>query len=149
MVKNQKGFTLIEAIIAVALLGIIVAIAIPAYDNQKRKGFRTDAIKALTKAAQLQERWYSRTGSYTNDMSKLGGTTTENGKYTISITFDSAKPEEYTLTATANGQQQEDELCYQLQIDHLGSRTSYKDDGTITSSQLDANLGDYGNCWAN
>jgi len=121
----QRGFTLIEIMVVVVILGILAAVAIPAYDAQKRKGYRADAISALTRAAQLQERWYSDKGTYADSLTTIDApTTSENGKYNISLSFDSGTPDEFTVTATATGPQEDDEKCYKFSLDQAGRKTS-------------------------
>ena len=65
MKSQTRGFTLIELMIAVAILGIIAAIAYPSYLDQVRKSKRSDAQSALLQAANRQERFLneSRTSS--------------------------------------------------------------------------------------
>lgn len=63
--KNRIfGFTLIELMIAVAVIGILAAIAYPSYVEQVRKSRRADAKAALLSAAQIMERRYTETNSY-------------------------------------------------------------------------------------
>lgn len=66
------GFTLIELMIAVAVVAILAAIAYPSYIDHVRKARRADAKAALTEAAQKLEAYYARSASYTEDMTKLG-----------------------------------------------------------------------------
>lgn len=147
MIAMQKGFTLIEAIITVAIIGILATLAVNYYDEQKRRGYRQEAISALTEMSVRQERWYSQNGQYTNNMANLyRATTTTNGKYNLSATLTST--DDYTLSAIATGQQVEDEFCYEFRLDHLGTKSSYKQDGTITSSQLPADKANFRNCWS-
>ncbi|MBF0610067.1 MAG: prepilin-type N-terminal cleavage/methylation domain-containing protein [Magnetococcales bacterium] len=73
--KDSKGFTLIELMIVVAIVGVIAAIAIPSYTSAQAKARRTDAQSVLTSGASRMERWYAENGS-----SYLGaGTTDTNG----------------------------------------------------------------------
>lgn len=58
------GFTLIEIMITVSLIGILAAIALPSYEFAIRKTRRTEARAALTQLMQSQERYYSVRGRY-------------------------------------------------------------------------------------
>ncbi|MEL0586205.1 MAG: type IV pilin protein [Candidatus Thiodiazotropha sp. (ex. Lucinoma kazani)] len=61
---KQRGFTLIELMIVVAIVGILAAIAYPSYVDSVRKGRRNDGMNALLDAAQKLEVVRARTGSY-------------------------------------------------------------------------------------
>lgn len=61
---QERGFTLIELIIAVAIVAILTAVAMPSYFNQVSKGYRQDAMGALTIVAQTMERHYTTNGTY-------------------------------------------------------------------------------------
>lgn len=65
MQRRQKGFTLIELMITVACIAIIVAIALPTYQQIIIKGKRAEGRAALMGLLQQQERSMTQTGSYT------------------------------------------------------------------------------------
>src|SRR6218665_3655841 len=67
-----RGFTLVEIMIALILLGILTAIALPAYQSHVAKGRRAEAINALSAVLQAQERWRSNRSSYASTLSDLG-----------------------------------------------------------------------------
>ncbi|MCU7924053.1 MAG: prepilin-type N-terminal cleavage/methylation domain-containing protein [Candidatus Thiodiazotropha sp. (ex Dulcina madagascariensis)] len=69
MIKPIKysGFTLMEVMIAVLIVGILAAIAYPSYENSIRKGRRNDAMVTLTVAAQKLDVFRARTATYTID----------------------------------------------------------------------------------
>ena len=62
--KKQTGFTLIEIMIAVVIVGILAAIAIPSYRTYILKAHRSDAEASLVQIAQLLERQYTANNSY-------------------------------------------------------------------------------------
>jgi type IV pilus assembly protein PilE len=64
MMKTQQAFTLIELMIAVAIIGILASIAIPNYQNSIRKARRADAKGALVSLANAMERHFTETSSY-------------------------------------------------------------------------------------
>jgi type IV pilus assembly protein PilE len=71
---SRAGFTLTELLIAVAIVGILAAIAYPSYLEQIRKSRRADAEAVLMQAAQFMERIYSEAGCYNPGPDGLCGT---------------------------------------------------------------------------
>lgn len=64
MRKHQQGFTLIELMIVVAIVGILAAIAYPSYRDQVRKSYRADCAGALTNLANAMERYRTINNTY-------------------------------------------------------------------------------------
>ena len=129
--SNQSGFTLIEAIVVVAILATISAIAVNYYEDQKRRSYRTDAVNAIQRVAQLQERHRTINGVY-DDLATIGGSSsTQQGKYTISV--DNPDDDTYTITATAIGPQTQDTDCASFSLTHTGIRSSTNSGGTTTT----------------
>jgi type IV pilus assembly protein PilE len=94
--RNQ-GFTLIELMITVAILGILAAIAYPSYTVHVQKSRRADAQVALMEIAQRQESYFLRNYSYANSVAQLGyASSSPDGQYTMAIT-----PPSNTCTGTA------------------------------------------------
>ncbi|MCK5889699.1 MAG: prepilin-type N-terminal cleavage/methylation domain-containing protein [Methylococcales bacterium] len=84
--SNQKGFTFIEIIIVLAIIGILSSIAMPSYRESIQKSRRVDAQDALLKAVQRMEIFYSRGASYTQNLADLNvNATSDEGYYTIAI----------------------------------------------------------------
>lgn len=117
MDKKQKGFTLVELMITVAIVAILVAVAYPSYTSSVNKGRRADAQNALLNFAALQERFYSDRGSY-GDLGDITGTVnliqpSNEGLYNITVLCPDIngttaacdvgnRPQQYVLTATPN-----------------------------------------------
>ena len=123
--NNIKGFTLIELVITIAIVGILAAVAIPLYEKQSMKQRRSDAIVALTTAQGEMERDRSDNGVYA--LSGLTTTNSPKGYYGVNVAINNSG-ENYTLTATAGGVQIPDTNCRKLILNDLGKYSSEKDD---------------------
>jgi type IV pilus assembly protein PilE len=67
-----RGFSLIELLVAVSVMGILASVAIPSYMSQVQKAHRTDAKNALLDLAAREERYFTTNNSYTNVAANLG-----------------------------------------------------------------------------
>lgn len=148
MMLRQKGFSLVELVIALAILAILASIAYSSYSSQVQKSRRTDVTEALLKAAALQERFFlsNTPNRYAAqlDINEIGGTSTENGFYTISTVNDSASGTGcaagscFTVTGTVvnGGAQANDSNCQRFTIDNLGRKRAYNSADALSD-----------NCW--
>ncbi|WP_257266801.1 type IV pilin protein [Endozoicomonas sp. ONNA2] len=120
--SHEKGFSLPELIIVVAIIGLLAGIVYPTYSQYMYEVRRSDAWAALTAAVAAQERWYSVNHSYTDSMDSIGGSRSPEGYYTLSVEADTVS---FILTATAlgSGVQASDSGCTQFTVDHLGVLT--------------------------
>ena len=73
--QRQSGFTLVELIIVIAILGILAMITIPAYVGQQRKAVRTEAFSNLANLRLLEEQFFAENGNYTAPLGAAGATT--------------------------------------------------------------------------
>lgn len=93
--RKQQGFSLIELMVAIAVLGILVKIALPMYRSQVQKSQLADARAALLQNAQYMERIYSQQGGYQT------GTVAAASTSYYSIAFDTGSPVSSTYTMVA------------------------------------------------
>lgn len=84
--QGLRGFTLIELMIAVVIVGILAVVALPSFMDSIRKSRRSEAFNALSAMQQAQERWRSNHSAYTTTLSDLGiATPTSAGYYDLSV----------------------------------------------------------------
>jgi type IV pilus assembly protein PilA len=102
MMKKNEGFTLIELMIVIAIIGILAAIAIPQFSAYRVRSFNAAANADLRNAATAQEAYYVDESSYTSTLANLTG---EYGLFITdgvnfgTITLIPGPPEQYNMTA--------------------------------------------------
>ena len=107
----QKGFTLIELMVVIAIVAILLAVALPAWQNQVIRGHRAAAKSEMLEIANRQQQFLLSNRSYTNTLSDLGGyalPTDVASKYTPAITLGVGAVPTYSMTFTAIGSQASD-----------------------------------------
>ncbi|ENS5868276.1 type IV pilin protein [Neisseria gonorrhoeae] len=118
--KNvQKGFTLLELMIAVAILGILTLIAYPSYKTYIRRARLSEVKSTLLVNAQNLERYYRQKGTF----EKYDSTKLKQNKY-FKITLSKASSDHFTLKADPNPMTNEGETC----------GVTLNDGGTIAAS---------------
>lgn len=121
--SRPHGFTLIELMIAIAIVALLAAIAFPSYQNYVLSSGRADAKSALYGAAQTLERCYTRFSAYNNGSCPLAQGDTEmseNDKYQLTVTRVTAT--EFDLTAAPQGPQTKDAECMNFTLSHTGAK---------------------------
>ncbi len=118
-----RGFTLIEVMVIMVVLGILAAIAIPNYTEYVKRGNRSAAQAYLVNLASRQAQFYLDQRIYADTVAALNVTAPAeiNNRYTIAIATNAGPPATYTITATPTGNQTGDR-CGVLAIDQSGNR---------------------------
>jgi len=129
MRKTERGFTLIELMIVIAIIGILAAIAVPQYTDYVTRSRRADGQSTLLQVAQELERCYTQFSAYndTNCAVVTSGAvsqTSPEGYYVIAASGTALSASTFTLTATPQGAQAtHDTDCTTLTVNQLGERT--------------------------
>jgi type IV pilus assembly protein PilE len=125
LVAHRHGFTLVELLVALAALGILAAIALPAFFEQLARARRTDVQAALLEDAAYMQHYYASHNAYTDapapqlpfaSTPRLG-----TASYAIAVSVPAADPTSFVLTATRSGAMSSD-ACGDFTYDNLGRR---------------------------
>ena len=120
--RQGRGFTLVEVMIAVAVIGILTAVALPSYRQHVANSRRADARAAILSLAQVMERWYTERGTYvgaTVGASGIYPSASPQGSYTMSISAQDATT--FTISAAPAGAQTGD-ACGSYTYTQAGTR---------------------------
>lgn len=119
---RRQGFTLVEVMIALVVVGLLSALAYPTYQAQVAKGRRTDAKQSLLELSQKMERFSTERGTYvgaTLGRAGLYPQVTSGGYYDLSIAAQTL--DGFTVKATPRGAQVGD-ACASFLYNQLGEQ---------------------------
>jgi type IV pilus assembly protein PilE len=128
--NTGRGFTLIEMLMVLAIVGILAVVALPSYQQSRLRAGRADGKNALLQAASNQERFYSNSFTYSTNAGPLSTppqvtVTSADGNYVISVAAcgGSTIASCFIATATPQGNQTDDD-CGNLTITSTGARAA-------------------------
>jgi type IV pilus assembly protein PilE len=126
MMKGGRGVTLIEVMVVVAIVGLLAAIAIPAYNDYVTRSRRSDAFTALETVRSAQEMYRAERGFYAGAIGSLPGCSSgmASSNYTVSITRTDNTHYQALAEATAGGSQKGDKY-QKFRINQDGTEDYY------------------------
>ena len=116
MRRSNRGFTLIEIMIVIAIIGIVITIGYPSLTEYVKKGRRAEVAGLLSEQAQVLERFYSKGNVYTGATGLSAG----NDYYTITPTLTD---QTFLLTATRKAGSMATDKCGDFTITNTGVRS--------------------------
>ncbi|MEP6633232.1 MAG: type IV pilin protein [Luteimonas sp.] len=137
---KERGFTLIELMVVVAIVAILVGIALPAYQDSIRKARRGQAKADLVELAQRAERYHTENNRYDADATvptngfwvdrvPNGDRNSPRTGAAFYVITEVEAANTFTLTATPQGSQTADALCGTLSVDSAGVKLASADPG--------------------
>ena len=126
------GFSLIEVMIVVVIIGILMLVAVPGYQESMKKSRRADGMRDLIELTARQERFYAQYSVYTDDIDSPDGlnferTTTSEGHYDLEVVTCAGEDDFsacYVLQAVPKGIQAKDKDCATLRVNSKGQRSA-------------------------
>lgn len=143
-----RGFTLVELLVALVVLGVLAGVALPTFLDSIRKGRRSEAFAALSAVQQSQERWRANNPSYAATLGSGGlnlAATTSGGYYGVALVSAGATGYVASATAVAGKSQANDSGCQMMAVKMDGGTVFYA--SGVSSVDWTAADKDPKKCW--
>ncbi|MDP1534072.1 MAG: type IV pilin protein [Rubrivivax sp.] len=149
------GFTLVEMLIALVIIGILAAVALPSFNDSVRKSRRADAFTVFAALQQAQERWRGNNASYSDTLANTAAAgsppnglgvaaTSSAGYYSIALSGVSGSAYTATATAVSGKSQAADGNCVRLRVRMAGGNIFYG--SASATGEFDESSGN--RCWS-
>lgn len=133
--RKQSGFSIIEVVLVALTVGLLLAIIFKNYGDAVIEERRAIAQQTLFTVAGLQERWFLRRYEYAATIDDVGGADVAGDYYRLLVTQDPCGNTTcYTVTAVAQGEQEQDRECEKMSINNLGVRRALSRDNQDTTA---------------
>lgn len=137
--QRNRGFTLIELMVVLAIVGVLASLALHSFQSQIRKARRIDAQTSLQRIQLEQVRWRSHHDTYALNLNDLG-LTSSSGQAYFQLSISEATSDGFIAMASALGDQANDTDCQRMQLRLLNTATV-----SLTSGNAAQN--DAPRCW--
>jgi type IV pilus assembly protein PilE len=116
--RYTSGFSLLELLIALAIVAILATITVPSFSGLVAQARRSDAMAALVRVQLAQQRWRARNPSYSEDLAVLGWSAPESpdGYYRLRVEYADAR-DFLVLAEPAGGQQSDNCGVFAIGVD--------------------------------
>ena len=127
MIRTKPGFSLIELVIVIAIVGVLAAIALPAYAQYVIRANRNAAMAQMVELANREQQYFQATRAYADKATLISNgyvlPTEVAERYSWDVTVGSGTVPEYTITFTGIGAQVSDNDLGNLTLDQSGAKS--------------------------